>query len=172
MKEKNSKAQIWIETVVYTLIALIMIGAVLAFAQPKIKEIQDKLILDRTFDALQEITSQIESAVNGGIDNRRTVNVEIKKGELKIDPANNEIIFTLKDSNSIYSEPEKTVNRIGIKIETKETGKTAIVTLTKKYDYNIETKSGNTEILTKSASAYRMIITNIGTDKIRIETIS
>jgi uncharacterized protein (UPF0333 family) len=37
---KNKRGQIWVETVVYTLIALVMIGLVLAFAKPKIEELQ------------------------------------------------------------------------------------------------------------------------------------
>ena len=39
MYEKK-RGQIWVETVIYTLIALILIGLVLTFITPKIKEIQ------------------------------------------------------------------------------------------------------------------------------------
>jgi type II secretory pathway pseudopilin PulG len=170
IKEKNSKAQIWIETVVYTLIALIMIGAVLAFAQPKIQEIQDKLIIDKTFDAIREIDSQINSVINGGVGNKRVINLEIKKGELKIDPLNNEIVFTLKDSRSVYSEPGKDVKLLGIKMKTIKTGKTSVVTLTKNYDSEgIQlTASESSLILGKSASVYTLTITNEGSNNIKI----
>lgn len=171
IKEKNSKAQIWIETVVYTLIALIMIGAVLAFAQPKIQEIQDKLIIDKTFDAIREIDSQINSVINGGVGNKRVINLEIKKGELKIDShPKNEIVFTLKDSRSVYSEPGKEVTLLGIKMKTIKTGKTSVVTLTKNYDSEgIQlTASESSLILGKSASVYTLTITNEGSNNIKI----
>jgi len=51
----EKKGQIWVETVIYVLIALIMIGAVLAFINPKVKEIQDKLTLDKTVVLLEEL---------------------------------------------------------------------------------------------------------------------
>ena len=43
-KRSDKKAQVWIETVIYTLIALALIGTVLAFVKPKIQEIQDKIV--------------------------------------------------------------------------------------------------------------------------------
>ena len=41
---KEVKAQVWIETVIYLLIAFIMIGMVLAFVKPKLEDIKDKSI--------------------------------------------------------------------------------------------------------------------------------
>ncbi len=37
MKRDDKRAQIWIETMIYTLIAFIMLGLVLAYAKPKIE---------------------------------------------------------------------------------------------------------------------------------------
>jgi len=177
-KKYSGKAQIWIETVIYTLIALIMIGAVLTFARPKIQEIQDKIVIDQSFESLEEIDSQIMSAINGGIGNKRIISVEIKKGELKIDDQEpNQILFILKDSRSIYSEPttdpEKFL-KIGGKIEvqTQKTGKTAVVVLRLKYDpgdVDIIYSSEYGNILGKSPSPYKFTITNLGLNDIKIE---
>lgn len=175
-KKYSGKGQIWIETVIYTLIALIMIGAVLTFARPKIQEIQDKIVIDQSFESLEEIDSQITSAINGGIGNKRIISVEIKKGELKIDPGTEEIRFTLKDSKSIYSEPTTDPNKflkIGkIEVQTQPTGKTAIVVLRLKYvqsDIDISYSSDYGNTLGKSPSPYTFTITNTGSNGIKIE---
>lgn len=175
MKRKSKIGQIWIETVIYTLIALIMIGAVLAFVRPKIQEIQDKLVIDQTFDTLEEIDSQITSVINGGVGNKRIINVEIKKGEIKIDPANENITFTLRESNSLYSEPGETIKIGKIETTTIETGKTSTVFLTlnykAQYDIDYDTTT-SPEILGKSPSPYKITITNQGGNKIEIEAKS
>ena len=55
----KKKAQVWIETVTYTMIALVMIGLVLAFAKPKIEELQDKTIIEQSIKILNEFNSII-----------------------------------------------------------------------------------------------------------------
>ena len=85
MKKGRSKlGQIWIETVIYTLIAMIMIGAVLAWGKPKIEELQDKSIIEQTLGVFEDIDSQIQSAVEGGAGNKRVVEIGLKKGSIKI----------------------------------------------------------------------------------------
>ena len=44
----GSKGQIWVETMVYTLIAFALIGIVLMFVKPKIEEIQDTSIIEQS----------------------------------------------------------------------------------------------------------------------------
>ena len=39
----KKRGQVWVETVIYTLIALALIGTVLAFVKPKVEEMQDKI---------------------------------------------------------------------------------------------------------------------------------
>ena len=174
MKKYSKKSQIWIETVIYTLIALIMIGAVLTFARPKIQEIQDKIIIDQSFESLEEIDSQMTAVINGGIGNKRIINVKIKKGELKIDQGTEDIIFTLKDSKSIYSEPTTNADKfikIGkIDVQTQKTGKTSIIILKLDYtDINIDYSSTYGTVLGKSPSPYKFTITNQGGNNIKIE---
>ena len=74
MKIQN-KGQIWVETVIYTLIALILIGSVLVFITPRIQEIQDRAIIEQSIEMLQNIDSIISSVVIGGAGNKRIIEV-------------------------------------------------------------------------------------------------
>src|SRR3989338_3494949 len=106
--QKNSGGQIWVETVIYTLIALIMIGAVLAFAVPKVNEVKDKTIIEQSINLIKDINEIIISVVQGGLGNKRIIEVNVKKGELTIDGTNEKVIFTM-ETDYVYSEPDKTI---------------------------------------------------------------
>ena len=84
MKKRSKKAQVWIETVIYTLIALVLIGAVLAFVKPKLQELQDKAIIDQTVQVMEGIDAKIHSVVQGGAGNKRIIELQLKKGAIKI----------------------------------------------------------------------------------------
>ena len=165
MRVVNKRGQVWVETVVYTLIAFIMIGLVLGFAKPKIEELQDKAILEQSLDMMKTIDRTIlEMGVPG---NKREIEVSIKKGSLQLDGINERLIFEM-ESHYIYSEPgigpvEDTTS--GIFVTTEKKGKVNLVNLTKEYfpKYNI-TYQGKEEIksLTRSASSYKIIISNKG----------
>jgi len=102
MKKKRGKSgQIWIETVIYTSIALLMIGLVLTYAKPKIEEFQDKAVLEQSLEMFKAIDNTIKTIGVAG--NTRFVETGIKKGSLKIDGENNKIIFEM-ESQYQYSE--------------------------------------------------------------------
>jgi len=176
------RGQIWIETVVYTLIALIMIGAVLTFVRPKIQEIQDKAIIDQTIEVMEGINQQITSIMEGGSGNTRIIEIQIKKGDLEIyckGDNENKIKYILKDTQAIYSEPctvseeescneEDSVPFGDIKILTEKKGKLNDVTLI--LDYTLksidlqcdgDSSNGKTTI-SKSQTPYKIEITNLG----------
>jgi len=75
--------QVWIETVIYTLIAFVMMGLILSYAKPKIEEIQDNALLKQSTEMLKTIDSTILTM--GAAGNQRTPGVTIKKGSLTID---------------------------------------------------------------------------------------
>jgi type II secretory pathway pseudopilin PulG len=120
----NRKGQIWVETVIYTLIGLAVIGLVLAGALPKIQEKKDGLAIERSIEALRNIDDKIYSALSAS-GSRRVVNLEVKSGSFVID-ANRETISWIMDSSFEYSEEGKTVP-IG-KLD---------VTTTRKGDYEV-----------------------------------
>jgi len=51
----NYKGQVWIETVVYTLIAFAILSAILGVAKPKIEQLQDKSIIEQSIGILENI---------------------------------------------------------------------------------------------------------------------
>ena len=57
------RGQIWVETVIYTLIGLALMGLVLAFVMPKINESKDRIILQQTITSLNDIDEKINSVL-------------------------------------------------------------------------------------------------------------
>lgn len=159
----NKKAQIWIETVIYTLIAFALIATVLAFVKPKIDEMQDKAIIEQTISMMKDVDSTVSEIVQGGSGNKRKIEVGINKGTLNIDGENNLLLFEI-DSRYVYSEPGKEIENGNLLINTEQIGDTNKVTIKRNYeDYNI-TFSGKdeTKALSKASTPYNLFITNKG----------
>ena len=87
----NKRAQVWIETVTYTLIAFVMIGLVLSFAKPKIEELQDKTIIEQSIKILKEIDSTILEVSEEGIGNKRKIEMNVRKGTFYINSTNDKL---------------------------------------------------------------------------------
>ncbi|MCK5043821.1 hypothetical protein KAR52_02365 [Candidatus Pacearchaeota archaeon] len=163
---QNKKGQIWIETLIYTLIAFVIIGLVLSFVNPAIEKAQDKMIIEQSIGMMEDINSIFLSLIQGGSGNKRLIELGIKKGTLKIDGVSDKIIFEI-ESKHMYSEPGKDVYHGNILAHTKKEGKTHIVTLTSNYgtEYNI-TYQGKDEIklISKASTPYKIFFSNDGKD--------
>jgi hypothetical protein len=156
--------QVWIETVIYTLIAFVMIGAVLTFAKPKIEELQDETLIEQSIGMIKEIDSLIFSVVQGGPGNKRLIDVGISKGALKIDGVNDKIIFEI-ESKYAYSEPGKDISEGDLKIRTEEKGKLNLVNISRDYSGNYDILfEGSQKIksLSKASTSYSLLISNNG----------
>lgn len=103
MKMVDRRGQIWVETVIYTLIGLAIIGLVLAVALPKINEKKDEIAIDQAIEALGLIDDKIYEAISGGVGNKRVVNLEIGKGVMIIDMGEDTISWVI-DSSFPYSQ--------------------------------------------------------------------
>lgn len=161
----EKKGQVWVETVIYTLIAFIMIGAVLAFVKPKIEEFQDRAIVEQTLTALEDLNSVIFSVVQGGPGNKRVVEMGIKKGFLEI-RGDTETLFFEVDSKYTYSEPGSEVSVGSANILTQKKGKGNLITIVMNYSnrYNLTYQgSDENKVLTKAAIPYKIAIYNNGT---------
>ncbi len=162
-KGGKKKAQVWIETVIYTLIAFVMIGLVLSFAKPKIEEIQDSTILQQSTEMMKEIDSIILTM--GAAGNQRIIEIGIKKGDLKIDGQGDKIIFEM-ESQSVYSEPGKEVNDGNIIVLTEEKSGYNLVTLTRDYgedNYDLQVEGENKiKVISKASTSYKLSILNEG----------
>lgn len=164
----NKKGQIWVETIIYTLIAFVMIGLVLFFAGPQIGKAQDKAIVEQSVTIMQDIDSLISSIGVPG--NKRLIELEIDKGTLKIDGTNNKLIFEIQ-SEYIYSQPDENISQGVITVNTDQKGDFSIVLLSLDYagvynityEYKEELKS-----LGKSSTPYKLFISNKGGDPTNI----
>jgi uncharacterized membrane-anchored protein YitT (DUF2179 family) len=73
---QNKNGQIWVETVIYTMIAFVLIAAVLAFVRPKIEEMQDEIIIKKSIVIMKDIDSTISNILAGSSGNRRLLEIE------------------------------------------------------------------------------------------------
>lgn len=159
---RNKKAQVWVETVIYTLIAFAMIGLVLTYVRPKIEEFQDKSIIEESLDIMYDIDGIVREIVEGGAGNQREISLEINKGMFEINGISNKIVFEI-ESKYQFSEPGTTYSELGININTEEKGGLYIVILSKEYDYNITYHEEKTlRQVTSSATPYKILVSNKG----------
>ena len=166
----KTKGQVWIETVIYTLIALAMIGTILAFAKPKIEQMQDKSIIEESVKVLEEMNTIILDVrkVSG---NQRVFDLGIKKGSLTFDADNEKISFEI-ESKYKYSQLGENIKSGSVNILTEELSskKDYKINLTLDYfgsNYNLQLKNGDkNKQITKTSSLYKISIANKGKDAI------
>ncbi|NPE26505.1 hypothetical protein HNV12_00705 [Methanococcoides sp. SA1] len=157
----EKKGQIWVETVIYTLIGLSVIGLVLSAALPKINERKDAIAIEQSIDALRVIDNkmyQIQTAVG----NRRVVDLDIKKGSLLIDSTRDEISWIL-ESSFAYSEIGVPVSLGRLNVTTREEG-VFEVELKMSYDFDIrfDNQTSGEKILNSAPTPYRFVMENAG----------
>lgn len=169
-KVKYKLGQVWVETVIYTLIVLTIIGLFLSFARPKIEEMQDKSIIEQSIGMLEQIDGIISNIVQGGTGNQRIVEIGIKKGTLKIDSVNDQLVFEI-DGRYAYTEPGKDGQpgeyvQIGrVLVTTENRGEIKRVKLISNYSniYNITYQmKEDIKPITKAPNPYSMTISNKG----------
>lgn len=162
--EKNKRGQVWIETVTYTLIALVMIGLILSFAKPEIEKMRDKVLIEQSFEMVKEIDQTIFEVGEDTVGNKRKLEITLKKGFIEINGVNDTLIFSI-DSKNLYSEPGQEYVEGNFQILTIEKGKFNTITITRNYteEYDILYKAENvSKTITKANSHYDFFITNNG----------
>lgn len=162
-KGVKKRGQIWVETIIYTLIAFAMIGLALAFVKPKIDEIQDRGVIEQSITLLEDIDDVIKGIGDPG--NQRVIEIGIRKGALKIDAAGERLIFEI-ESGSEFSEAGEDYIQGDVLIQTKKIGNLNEVTLTVSYsNHNLTYENKNEiKILGKSSTPYKLLISNEGED--------
>lgn len=175
----RNKGQIWVETVIYTLIGVVLIGLVLAFAVPYIEEQKDRKIFDDTINALNQIDNSIEEVRRMGPGNQRQVDFLISEGKLVFDfDQGNNLSFELPESKYAASEIGRGADRDqGVFIDVPGTNlrmKTEIigneeydVLVVREFADTVDLKFDGEDVYTefdKSAGAYRFIVENLGRD--------
>ncbi|MFA5019669.1 MAG: hypothetical protein WC533_01070 [Candidatus Pacearchaeota archaeon] len=161
----NKKAQVWVETVVYTLIGIVLIGVVLAVATPTITKQKDKITISKSVDMMIDLDNTI-SNVETYVGTRKNFDMKISNGVLSIDGIDDKITFEIDDSKYAYSEPGKTIKLSqNLEVKTSEKSGKYIILLTLDYDnkLNMTIKGIDTKKqYTKNSLGYVVSISNKG----------
>jgi type II secretory pathway pseudopilin PulG len=166
MSKRGKRGQIWVETVIYTLIAFVMIGAVLALAQPKVQQLQDKALIEQSMGIMSNIDSLLTSLDQGGPGNKREIELGINKGELKIDGVNESLTFEI-DGSYAYSEPGEDITVGNTIVHTTKKGDTYTVDMTQDRNstYNFKYNDADAlRIISAASTPYDVFMSNEGQD--------
>lgn len=161
-KKQNKKAQVWVETVIYTLVGLAIIGIILGIITPKINEIKNKAAIEQAVVSLNSIDEVVGWAqqVRG---RQRIVDYTIKKGSLVIDSTNEKIVYSLDGLKKAYSEVGAEIPSGKLTIKTEQQGsyyKTSIILNYPALD--ITYGNQETKTLNPASIPYRITIENKG----------
>ncbi|RMD45285.1 hypothetical protein D6829_02715 [Candidatus Pacearchaeota archaeon] len=157
------RGQVWVETVIYTLIGLAIIGIVLALVKPKIDEKKDIAAIEQAIDSLNILDSKIfEIQTIPG--NKRVVTLKIGKGDLLIDAENDAITWEL-ESNTQYSEVGSIIKIGDLNVLTKIDGNLWKVYIQANYSSINLTYNGvdkTTQVLSAAKNPYKITLENVG----------
>lgn len=160
----SRRAQVWVETVIYTLIGLAVIGILLAIAKPKIDEIKDKAAIEQSIEILDVVNEKIQS-VRTAPGNRRVVDLKVGKGKFVVDSEGDAIYWIIENSEMRYSEPGSWVSVSGhLKVLTKEASPyTIILNMTYPLDLRYDNSTSGEKEFNEAPTPYSLKIENKGT---------
>ena len=165
---KNKRGQVWIETVIYTLIGLALIGIILAIISPKITQARDRITVEQTIESLSVIDETINILIDKGPGNIRQIEeFKMRRGELYINASGDNIAFVLDDLKTSYSEPNVTIKIGPVKVYTEEGKKYNPVTLTLDYQGIANITYGGLDLpepkkFVAAAIPYKFSLKNLG----------
>ena len=130
---KRNRGQVWIETVLYTVIGLAIIALVLSFAYPKLRAAQENLLIEQSIATLNNLDKVITTVNERGPGNVRTYTLSIKRGRLIFDEKGEKITLEIKGIKTEYSEPGAPFSDGRVTVTTNEASKGYTVTLSLSY---------------------------------------
>jgi hypothetical protein len=157
------KGQVWLETVVYTLIGLSLIALVLAIITPRINEQRDRAVIEQTIASLNALDSKVREATSAP-GNVRIVEFNLRRGDIYIDGVDNKIYFELTDSRSLFSEPGVSIPLGRVNVTTTEGARHHTVRLELGYQNINMTYAGQDRVERMGAAGipYRIRISHEG----------
>jgi len=129
----RKSGQVWVETVLYTLIGLVLIGVALAIITPQISKAKDTLIVEQTINALNDLDKKFDEVFRGPGNVRQVPELTMRRGELYVNATGDEIIFVLKGMKKPYSEPGVVIEIGSVDVLSEEEQKDSTVYLTLDY---------------------------------------
>jgi len=165
--------QVWIETVIYTLIGLLIIGALIAIVTPRINQMKDKATIGQTIEAMNAFNSKFLETASFPANTRQVV-FNIKKGNYVIDSLNDSFYYVLEGSNLEYSEINEIIKNGDLNIKTVSRNSKYDIYISLNYSsydlfYNSE---DNVKTLTPASLSYNLLIENLGDKKINIKLLN
>lgn len=133
MRVKKNTGQVWIETVLYTVIGLSIIALVLSFAYPKIRASQESLLIEQSIATLNNLDTVITTVNERGPGNVKTYTFSIKRGRLLFVEEEETIVLEITGIKSAYSEPGAVVQDGRVSVLTREATKGYTVELSLNY---------------------------------------
>ena len=157
----HKKAQVWVETIIYTLIGLTIMGLLLAIAKPKIENMKDNALIEQAIESLGKINLKIYEVIDAP-GNRRTFDLKIGKGKFIIDGKKDMLDWGIESSFE-YSETGTTILTGVINLTTQ--GKEPwLINLRIPYE-NYDIRFDNVSIIKtfeKSSNVYSFSVENLG----------
>jgi hypothetical protein len=159
---KIKQGQVWIETVLYTLIGLALIALVLAFVIPKVTVQKDKLAVDQAITALNDFDERINDVLKAP-GNVRTISLNVKRGTFLVNGTGDYLSFYIADLSTPYSQANVPVQVGRVTVLSKKLQKGASVLLTINYAEDITyDKKDEFHKFAEAAIPYKFLIENLG----------
>jgi len=159
----EKRGQVWIETVLYTLIGLALIGLALGFIMPKINQARDSALVDQAVNSMNAFDEKINEVIERGPGNVRETEFSIKKGELYINSSADEIVLVIDGLSKPVSQPGVDIQRGRITQTSVVEQKANSVYLRMNYTANITYANGDeTRKFTAASLPYDFFIENKG----------
>lgn len=156
-KIRDKKAQVWVETVIYTLIGLAIIGILLAVVRPKITETQDKLAIEQTIESMNKINDKVFE-VRKFVGNRRIVELKVSQGRFLIN-SDDDVLDWVIESSYQYSELGEDVSLGDLNVKTIQVGEDYEVSVSLDYEFDINSEETR---LDPAPAPYDLVIENTG----------
>ncbi len=170
----NSRAQVWIETVIYTLIGLTLIAMTLAYLMPKINQSNDRSAVEQSIEALNLLDQKVVEVMTGAAGSSRIIpEFLIKRGSLNVKPETKDLFFAIDGLGVAYSEPNVPITRGRITLLTEPFQGKYRTTLTVHYTIALTYNGGTApKKFTPAATPYQFSITNVNNARVDISEIS
>lgn len=163
--KRKRRGQVWIETVLYTFIAIALIGTALAFITPRITDMKDRAAIEQTIGTLNTFDEKV-SAVLEDTGNRRIVDILLKRGEMYIDGGKDEVSIEVTGLRKPYSQPGAAIKEGRVSIISTQGQKTSSVILSLNYnglaDIAYLGSEDGVKKFSAAATSYKFAIDNKG----------
>ena len=115
----RKQGQVWVESVLYTLVGLTLIGLTLAIVYPKISESRDRAVVEQSIEVLNVLDTKINEVLLRGEGNVRSIpELTLRRGELRIDADKNLLSLTIRGLKKPYSQVGLDISVGNVKVKT------------------------------------------------------